>query len=149
MDIKHVDLVLALKRNETDRRAFQCRNQGQLPRKPVSKLFDIVCDGRPGLLLRFGIIVARQFFYAVPENLAQQGRVCRKERPKGKVRVRNRHHRATFHCVLPSLVSSSSTPIALSSSRMRSASLKFFAFRALFRDSIRLTTLISSTAADA
>src|SRR5262245_34451055 len=57
-------------------------------------------------------------------------------------------HRATFHFVLPSFVSSSSMSIALSSSRIRSASFKFFVLRAVSRASIKLTTLVSSTAAD-
>src|SRR5690349_7391503 len=149
MDIKHVDPVLAFERGEADRRALKCCNQGQLPRKLATKFSDIVGRRRPGLLLRFGIIVTRQFFYAVAENFTQQRRVRWQERAQCEHGMRYCHHRATFHCVLPSLVSSSSMPIALSSSRIRSASLKFFAFRALLRASIRLTTLFSSTAADA
>src|SRR5215510_10234289 len=56
-------------------------------------------------------------------------------------------HRAISQ-VVPSLESLSTTPMAASSSRIRSASLKFFLLRAVSRASIKLTTLVSSTAAD-
>src|SRR5262249_41095570 len=50
-----------------------------------------------------------------------------------------RDHRAISQ-VVPSLESLSTTPMAASSSRMRSDSLKFFAFRAALRAAIKAST---------
>src|SRR3984893_9939952 len=60
------------------------------------------------------------------------------------------HHATffTFQLVVPSLRSSSSTPIAASSSRIRSDSLKFFALRATLRASMRFLMPTSSMASD-
>src|SRR5262245_38835349 len=57
-------------------------------------------------------------------------------------------HRAISQ-VVPSLESLSTMPMAASSSRMRSDSLKFFAARAAARASIRLATFVSSMDTDA
>src|SRR6185437_7551882 len=114
-----------------------------------AKFGSIVSCRRPGLLLRRGVIVGREVLNAVAKNFAQYQRIRRQERPQAELGVRNGHHRATFQLVLPSFVSSSSTPIDLSSSRMRSASLKFLAARAALRAAIELMTLASSTTDDA
>src|SRR5499433_558060 len=57
--------------------------------------------------------------------------------------------RFTLPVVVPSFLSSSSTPSAAISSRMRSAALKFLALRAACRASIRFATLVSSIASEA
>src|SRR5215471_13678239 len=58
-------------------------------------------------------------------------------------------HRFTLQAVVPSFLSSSSMPMAASSSRMRSASLKFFALRAALRSAIRRSIRASSIVTDA
>src|SRR5262249_5009224 len=105
----------------------------------------VVGRRRPSLLLRRAVIVAGQLRDAGAEDLGDERRVRRQERPQRKLRLYARHHRFTFQVVVPSLWSSSSMSIALSSSRMRSASLKFFALRAALRASTSALILLSST----
>src|SRR5882724_6092283 len=58
-------------------------------------------------------------------------------------------HRFTLQVVVPSFLSSSSIPMATSSSRMRSDSLKLFALRAALRAATRLATRTSSIVSEA
>src|SRR5690349_17874493 len=55
-------------------------------------------------------------------------------------------HRFSLQAVVPSFLSSSSTPRPVSSSRMRSASLKFLVLRAALRSAISPSTRASSIA---
>src|SRR5262249_9063150 len=105
-------------------RAVDGSEQGQRVREPRGEGGFVVRDRRPRLLLGRAVVLAGQFGDAGAKDFSQQRRIRRQKRPQRRLYVR--HHRDTFQVVVPSLWSSSSTPIALSSSRTRSASLKFF-----------------------
>src|SRR6185437_15445988 len=144
MHIEHIYLVLAFERGEADRRSLQRRDKRQLPRKLAPEATEVIRNGRPSLLLGFCIVVAGQLLDAVAKDFTQQQRIRRQERTQCELRMRSGHHRATSH-VVPSLESLSTTPIAASSSRMRSDSLKFFAFRAASRAKIIVSIVTLST----
>jgi hypothetical protein len=76
----------------------------------------------PGLLLPLAVIIGRELFHAGAKNLREQRRVGRQERPQREARMGSGHHRFTFQVVVPSFLSSSSMPIALSSFKVRIAS---------------------------
>src|SRR6185437_797576 len=139
MDIEHVDLAAAGERGETGGRTFQRRHQRQLAAEPLAKSGLVVGDGGPGVLLRRRIVLVGQVRDAVAEDFAQHGGVLRQIRPQCQLGMRHGHHRAISQ-VVPSLESFSTTPMAASSSRIRSDSLKFFALRAALRASTRLST---------
>src|SRR5262252_3231288 len=145
MNVEHVDALGTGKRCEPDRRSVDGAEQGQRVGEPRGEGGFVVRHGRPGLLLARAVVVGGQLGDAGAEDFSQQRRVRRQERPQCKLRLYARRHRDTFQVVLPSLWSSSSTPIALSSSRMRSAFLKLFALRAALRASMSAFTLSAST----
>src|SRR5207245_6717352 len=127
-----------------DRRAVDRAEQGQSLGEPRGERRLIVRAGYPSLLLRLAVVVAGELGDAGAKDVREQRRVGRQKRPQRKLGFRLRHHRATFQVVVPSLRSSSSMPIALSSSRIRSASLKFFAFRAALRSSMSFSIFEAS-----
>src|SRR5262249_51234330 len=145
MNVEHVDARGAGKRCEANGRAVDGAEQGQRVREPRGEGDFVVRHRRPGLLLGRAVILAGQLFDAGAKDFSQQRRIRRQKRPQRRLSLYARHHRDTFQVVVPSLWSSSSTPIALSSSRTRSASLKFFALRAALRASINALTLSAST----
>src|SRR4051794_2035654 len=106
--------------------------------EPCRELFHVVGGRRPGLLLCRAVVVLGQFLDAGAENLSQKWSILRQERPQARLRIGARAHRAASQ-VVPSLESLSTTPMAASSSRMRSDSLKFLALRAALRAAIRLS----------
>src|SRR5690606_3361754 len=105
--------------------------RGQHP----AEVFLVLRARRPGFLLGFAVVVRGQLGDRLAEYLRQHGRVLGQERPHGETRMRLRAHRAISQ-VVPSFESLSTTPMAASSSRMRSDSLKSFALRAAARASI-------------
>src|SRR5262249_25709873 len=145
MNVKHVEPLAAGKRGKADGRAVDGTQQSYRLGEPRGEGCLVVGRRRPGLLLRRAVIVAGELRDAGAEDFRQQRRVRRQERPQRKLWLCARHHRFTFQVVAPSLWSSSSMSIALSSSRMRSASLKFFALLAALRPSISALILLSST----
>src|SRR6185436_19073267 len=99
----------------------------------------------PGFLLAFVVVVGGQLLDAGAEDLGEQRRILEEERAEGELGVGGGAHRAISH-VVPSFESFSTTPTAASSSRMRSASVKFLALRAERRAAMRRS--ISSTGSD-
>src|SRR4029077_6333155 len=97
---------------------------------------------------RFGVVVGGQFLDTVAKDFPQQRRIRREKWAYTKLGMCNGHHRAIPQ-VVPSLESFSTTPIAASSSRMRSDSLKFLAARAAALASMRLAIFVSSCETDA
>ena len=105
----------------------------------------VVRRGGPGLALGLAVVVRGR----APRCWRERFRPAAARQPAGTAAARAWDGRApssrsTFQVVVPSFLSSSSTPIALSSSRMRSDSLKFFALRAALRASIASRSSISS-----
>src|SRR5262245_56464290 len=145
VNVEHVDALRAGKGCEADRRAVDGAEQGQRVGEPRGEGGFVVRRRRPSLLLGRAVVVAGQLFDAGAKDFRPQRRVRRQEWPQRELRLYARHHCVTFQVVVPSLWSSSSTPIALSSSRRRSASLKFFALRAALRASMSAFTLSAST----
>src|SRR5665811_863543 len=148
MHIEHVDPVAAGERGEADRRAGQRGYQRQMAAEPLAEGGLVIGGGGPGLLLRLAVVIGGQLLDAGAEDFAQQRGVDREIRPQRQLGVRLRHHRAISQ-VVPSLESFNTTPMAASSSRIRSASVKFFALRAAMRASIRITILLSSIVSEA
>src|SRR5262249_53734047 len=101
-----------------DGRAVDGAEQGQRIGEPRGEGRLIVRGCRPSLLLGFAIVVAGELRDAGAKDLRDQRRVRRQKRPQRQLGCRPRAHRFTFQVVVPSLWSSSSTPLALSSSRM-------------------------------
>src|SRR5262249_2788190 len=89
----------------------------------------------PGLALGIAVVLGGELIDARAEDLGDQPGVGGEKRPQREPGVGGSGHGFIFHTVVPSFLSSSSTPIAFSSSRLRSASLKFLALRAAFRAS--------------
>src|SRR5665213_2407821 len=139
MHVKHVDLVVAGERGKAYDRAGHGRDQRQRTAERFSEGGRVVGGGGPGFALRLGIILAGQLLDAGAENLAQQRRIGREIRPQRHLGMRLRAHRAISQ-VVPSLESFSTTPIAASSSRMRSDSAKSLRARAAVRVPIKAVT---------
>ncbi len=148
MHVEHVDALVVGERGKADGRAVVGRDQRQFAGKPRAEFLLVVGRRRPRLLLRLAVIVGGQFLDAGAENLRQIRHVPWQHRPHRELRLGARGHATllSFQVVVPSLWSSSSTPIVASSSRMRSDSLKFLVLRATERASIRSTILASSIA---
>src|SRR5262249_48035402 len=144
-NVEHGEALATGKRCEAEGRAVEGAEQGQRVREPRGEGGFVVRHRRPGLLLARAVVVAGQLFDAGAKDFSQQRRIRRQKRPQRRLSLYARHHRDTFQVVVPSLLASISTPIALSSSRMRSASLKLFALRAALRASISALTLSALT----
>src|SRR5262249_5384978 len=142
------DLVLAVEGSKADRRAFHSGNQCQFTGELLAKCDDIIGGGGPGLLLCLGIIISRKLLDAVSEDFSQLRGVRRQKRPQSEFGMGGCRHRAISQ-VVPSLESFRTIPIAASSSRIRSDSLKFLAARAAALASIKLATLPSSMETEA
>src|SRR5205085_1720693 len=142
-DIEHIDLIGALERGESNRRILQGRNQRQLTGKAFAERVFVVDGSGPGFLLRFAVIVTGQFQDGRSKDRRQYRRIRREERPQRRFGQRLSHYRAISQ-VVPSLESLITTPIAASSSRMRSDSLKSFRARAAVRSEIKRSTRLTS-----
>src|SRR5205085_10133627 len=123
MDIEHIDVIGALERGESNWRILQGRNQCKLTGQALAKRVFVVDGSGPGFLLRFAVVIARQFQDGRGKDRRQNRRIRREERPQRRFGQRLSHYRAISQ-VVPSLESLITTPIAASSSRMRSDSLK-------------------------
>src|SRR5262249_50404646 len=144
MNVEHVDALGTGKRCEADGRSVDGAEQSQRIGEPRGEGGFVVRRRRPGLLLARAVVVAGQFGDAGAKDFSEQRRVRRQKRSQRKLRLYARHHRDTFQVVVPSLWSSSSMPAALSSSRMRSASLNFFSLRAMLRASMSASMRLAS-----
>src|SRR5256885_8005484 len=142
MHVEKIDRLVVGKRAEPDRRAVHGGDERELTFKPPRELLLVVGTRGPSLLLARGVVVGGQLLDAGAENLGKQRRVLDEERPQSELGMGDGHHRATSQ-VVPSFESFSTTPIAASSSRMRSASAKSLALRAESRAAMRRS--ISST----
>src|SRR5262249_2885504 len=127
-----------------DGRAVDRAKQGQRVGEPRGESLLVVRARRPSLLLGFAVVVAGEFRDTGTKDFRQQRRVGRQKRSQRRFPLCLRRHRFTCHVVVPSLWSSSSTPLAFSSSRMKSASLNFFAFRAALRLSMSVSIVEAS-----
>src|ERR1700685_1755933 len=143
MHIEHVDARIVGQRCETDRRAGECRHQRQPGRELCPERIQIGGGLRPRLLLRFAVILGGQLLDAGAKNFREQRHILRQQRAHGKIWLGTGAHRAISQ-VVPSLESFSTTPIAASSFRMRSAAEKFFSLRAAFRAEINNSTVAVS-----
>src|SRR6185312_2319494 len=143
MDVEHADLVLTLERGEADRLAVERRDERQLAAELGREIRHIVGRSGPRFLLRLAVVVAGQRRDGFAEDLRERRGVVCEEWPQRELRGA---HRAISQ-VVPSLESLSTTPIAASSSRMRSDSLKSFALRAAALASINCSTFAASTVA--
>src|SRR3974377_2028734 len=148
MHVEHTDSVLVGERSKSHRRAAKRGDQRQLTSKFLAELVFVIGHGSPSVLLGFAIVVDSQLRDVVKEKPAPQRPIGRQHRPQSELWMRLRHHRAISQ-VVPSFESFSTTPMAASSSRIRSDSLKFLALRAAVRASMRLMTLASSMTRDA
>ena len=101
------------------------------------------------LALGLAVVVRSKLLDDGAKDFDQHRHVSRQEWPQRELRMCTRHHhRTTFQVVVPSLWSSSSIRIALSSSRMRSDSLKFLVLRAALRASMSFSIATSSKPLD-
>src|SRR5207248_6558358 len=132
----------------SNRRILQGRDQRQLTGQALAERVFVVDGSGPGFLLRFAVIIAGQFQHGRSKDRGQNRRIRREERPQRRFGQRLSHYRAISQVVvgLPSasLPSFSTMPIAASSSRMRSDSLKSFRARAAVRSAIKLSTRLAS-----
>src|SRR5207302_11160482 len=130
-------------RGESNRRILQGRDQRQLTGQALAERVFVVDGSGPGFLLRFAVIIAGQFQHGRSKDRGQNRRIRREERPQRRFGQRLSHYRAISQ-VVPSLESLITTPIAASSSRMRSDSLKSFRARAAVRSEIKRSTRLTS-----
>src|SRR5262249_44235562 len=139
MHIQHSDMILAAQRGKADRRILHCGNQRQVGSEPAAELL-VLGQRRPRLPLRLAVVVAGQILDRRGKDRRQHRHICGQERPQRGGLA----HRATSQLV-PSLESLIATPMAASSSRMRSDSLKSFRARAAVRSEISALTRSAST----
>src|SRR5262249_33455748 len=127
---------------EADRVAVDGCDQRELSRKALGQRSFVVGLRRPRGLLTRVIVVGRQLLDAGGENRSEERRIRGQERPQCQL-AKWRTHRAISQ-VVPSLESLSTTPMAASSSRIRSDSAKFFDARARARASTSAWIFASS-----
>src|SRR6266566_8089189 len=144
MHIEHVDMVRAFQRGKADRRILQRGDQRQFAGQPRAECRLVVGGAGPSLLLRFAVVVAGQLLDRRDEDRGENRRIGREVRPQRGFWQCLSHQRATSQ-VVPSLESLIAIPIAASSSRIRSDSLKSFRARAAVRAEIRLSICSAST----
>src|SRR5689334_15525545 len=124
------------------RRIPQGRDQREFACELLAERDLVIGNRGPRLLLLGVVVVTGQFLDRRGEDRREHGRVRRQERPQRRGRG-GRTHRATSH-VVPSLESLIATPMAASSSRMRSDSVKSFRARAAVRSAISALTWAGS-----